>query len=174
VAAVNETDKVSNSSVRARVGWQSSQITGWSHFLRLLWGTTITSGLFIGCTGAADCAAACQPSPKFPPIRLASGQTLAVVDRYDSGSGGVLIDYISAQDGLDLHEMCAEVKEVWESIREELTLQAVTKVSFGVTNPRKEFAGMRWFVIPVFTCCRSMYLTIELTDEGEWQFRNCP
>jgi hypothetical protein len=62
-----------------------------------------------------------------------------------------VIDYITAVEGdLDLHRTCAEVKQVWDSLRDELTLEGVTEVSFGATNPRKELAGMQWFVIPVF------------------------
>jgi hypothetical protein len=66
------------------------------------------------------------------------------------------------------------VKQIWDSVQDELTVDGVTEVSFGATNPRKRFAGMQWFIIPVFSCCSSLYLTTRMTDEGEWQFINCP
>lgn len=170
----SESDRVSGSSVHARVSRNSTQRTAGSVCRLLFWGTATASGLLLGCKADADCAAVCQPSGRFPPISLASGESLAVLDRYGSDSGRIVIEYISAQDFLDLDRMCDEVKNVWESVREELTQEEVNKVSFGMTNTRKKYVGMRWFVIPVYTCCTSTYLTVELKDDGEWQFRNCP
>ena len=142
---------------------------------RLFYCAVAATGVLVGCGGAADCAAACQPSSKLPSIELASGETLAVLDRYRSDSGRVVvIEYISNRGDLDLYLMCAEAKEAWDSVREDVATPEVKEVVFGATDPRKKLVGMRWFVVPVIACCDSMHLTVELTDEHEWRFRNCP
>jgi hypothetical protein len=50
-------------------------------------------------------------------------------------------------------------------------IAGASRVTLGPTSAKAQYLGMRWFVIPVYSCCISTYLTFEKNAAGEWQFR---
>jgi hypothetical protein len=42
------------------------------------------------------------------------------------------------------------------------------------TSPESEFLGMKYVVVPLYTCCVSTHLRVEKDRSGSWVFPQCP
>jgi len=42
------------------------------------------------------------------------------------------------------------------------------------TSPESEFLGMKYVVVPLYTCCVSTHLRVEKNRSGSWVLPQCP
>jgi hypothetical protein len=115
----------------------------------------------------------CAPRGGQPGIRLASGEELPVLSTHLGDSGRLVVDYLTRRDRDDLGALCDEAKEVWKSVSATLDTRRMTRVTLGPTSPESEFLGMKYLVVPLYTCCVSTHLTVEKDPTGEWSFPQC-
>ncbi len=115
----------------------------------------------------------CTPQGDDPPIRLASGEELPVLSTHLSDEGRLVVDYLTRQHRDDMPALCNEAKEVWKSVSGDLDTRRMSRVTLGPTSADSEFLGMKYLVVPLYTCCVSTRLTAEKGTSGEWTFPQC-
>lgn len=115
----------------------------------------------------------CTPQGDQPPIRLSSGEELPVLSTHLSDEGRLVVEYLSRRDRDDMDALCDEAKEVWKSVSAELDTRRMSRVTLGPTSPESEFLGMKYLVVPLYTCCVSTHLTVEKDRSGKWTFPQC-
>lgn len=115
----------------------------------------------------------CTPQGDQPPIRLPSGEELPVLSTHLSDGGRLVVDYVTRRDRDDRAGLCGEAEEVWKVVSESLDTRRMKRVTLGPTSPESEFLGMKYLVVPLYTCCVSTHLTVEKDSSGEWRFPEC-
>jgi hypothetical protein len=116
----------------------------------------------------------CSPPEGAPVLRLDSGRQVAVLStRLDEGRD-LVINYLTAYNREDMRALCAEAREVWEKASETLDTRRLDRAVLGPTSPESEFLGMKYLVVPLYTCCVSTHLRIEKEGSGSWVFPQCP
>jgi hypothetical protein len=115
----------------------------------------------------------CTPQGDQPPIRLSSGAELAVLSTHLDDGGRLVVDYLTRHDRDDMAALCDEAREVWKSVGEKLDTRRMTRVTLGPTSPRSELLGVKYLVVPLYTCCVSTHLTVEKDGSGGWTFPEC-
>lgn len=123
----------------------------------------------LGC-GARTCA---SPSGEAPLV-LASGVEIPVVHRSLDEREQPVVDYLSHIDRTDTAALCAEVKSVWEVLEGQLDMRVARRAFLGPTNPKSEFLGLDYGIVPLYTCCVTTYFQVERDRSGNWTFPDCP
>jgi hypothetical protein len=115
----------------------------------------------------------CTPQSDQPPIRLSSGEELPVLSTHLSDERRLVVDYLTRHHRDDMTALCSEAKEVWKSVSSDLDTRRMSTVTLGPTSAASEFLGMKYLVVPLYTCCVSTHLTVEKDSSGQWTFPQC-
>lgn len=117
----------------------------------------------------------CSPPEGEPRIRLESGSEIPVLSTSMNEGRDLVINYLTGHDREDTSAICDEAKEVWEEARKKLDTRRMERAELRPTSPESEFLGMKYLVVPLFTCCVSTPLRVEKDDRsGSWVFPQCP
>ena len=109
-----------------------------------------------------------------PALRLASGREIPLLSTHLNEGRDLVINYVTSHDREDLPALCDEAKQVWEEARKNLDTRRMTRAVLSPTSPDSEFLGMKYFVVPLYTCCVSTHLRVEKDRSGRWVFPQCP
>jgi hypothetical protein len=120
-----------------------------------------------------DCERTCSASPHEAPLKLQSGVELGVISRDQDSDGELVIDYETAVENFSLDTLCAEARDIWQSIRAAPETQSCSRVVLEPTNKNWQFIGLHNWVFPVVRCCTSLALTFERDENGKWWSQNC-
>jgi len=115
----------------------------------------------------------CPPIAGREPLTLDSGEQVALVSTRVDERGRLVIDYRTDLDRADAAALCEEARAVWESARAELETGRVEHVILGPTSPSSEYLGMRYGVVPLYTCCVTTPIRADKTRSGTWTFPDC-
>lgn len=115
----------------------------------------------------------CQAPSGEPPIVLASGKELPVLSTHLDDGRHLVIDYLTEHPRTDRGALCREAEEVWQSVKQEMNTRRVERVVLGPTSPDGEFLGMKYLVVPLYTCCVSTHLRVQKDASGKWVFPDC-
>jgi hypothetical protein len=118
-------------------------------------------------------ARTCAPESDDPTLRLRGGREVRVLGTRQDEGRRLVIDYLTELDRADLRGLCAEAEEVWEAALTELDVRRLERAVLGATSPKSEFLGMKYGVVPLYTCCVSTYLRVEKDRSGAWTFPEC-
>jgi hypothetical protein len=86
----------------------------------------------------------------------------------------LVINYLTSHDREDMPTLCAEAREVWDEVRKKLDTRRMERAVLSPTSPESEFLGMKYVVVPLYTCCVSTHLRVEKDRSGSWVFPQCP
>lgn len=115
----------------------------------------------------------CSPAEDAPVIRLESGREVPVLSTHMNEGRDLVINYLTSHDREDISALCEEAKEVWEEARKKLNTRRMERAVLSPTSPESEFLGMKYLVVPLYTCCVSTHLKIEKDRSGGWSFPQC-
>ncbi|MGH9321250.1 MAG: hypothetical protein ACRD21_21275 [Vicinamibacteria bacterium] len=115
----------------------------------------------------------CVASGDVAPLRLESGREVPVLSTLLNEKRHLVINYLTSHARADTEALCTEAKAVWESARARLENRLMDRVVLGPTSPESEFLGMKYGVVPLYTCCVSTYLEAEKDRSGAWLFPQC-
>jgi hypothetical protein len=116
----------------------------------------------------------CSPNPDDPTVRLAAGGEIRVLRTHSDERRRLVVDYVTGLDRADLEGLCREARNVWESLGVELETNRLERAVLSPVSPSSEFLGMKWVVVPLYTCCVPTPLRVERTRSGAWTFPDCP
>lgn len=119
-------------------------------------------------------ARACSPVEGDPAIRLESGREVPVLSTHMNEGRDLVINYLTDHDREDMRALCDEAREVWEEARKKLDVRRMNRAVLSPTSPESEFLGMKYLVVPLYTCCVSTHLKVEKDPSGNWGFPQCP
>jgi hypothetical protein len=86
----------------------------------------------------------------------------------------LVVNYLTSHDREDQPALCAEAKDVWDEVRKKLDTRRMDRAVLSPTSPESEFLGMKYLVVPLYTCCVSTHLRVEKDRSGTWLFPQCP
>ena len=116
----------------------------------------------------------CSPAADQPRIRIESGRELPVLSTTMNEGRDLVINYLTSHDREDLASLCAEATEVWQEVRKKLDTRRMERAVLSPTSPESEFLGMKYLVVPLYTCCVSTALQVKKDPSGGWVFPQCP
>ncbi len=116
----------------------------------------------------------CSPVEGEPVIRLASGLEIPVLSTTLNENRDLVINYVTGHDREDTKALCAEAKDVWEEARKNLDTRRMERAVLSPTSPESELLGMKYVIVPLYTCCISTHLRVEKDRSGSWVFPQCP
>jgi hypothetical protein len=116
----------------------------------------------------------CAPAEGAPVLRLASGREVAVLSTHLDEGRDLVINYLTDHDREDMKSLCVEAREVWAAASEALDMRRLDRAVLGPTSPKSEFLGMKYVVVPLYTCCVSTHLKIQKDRTGSWVLPDCP
>jgi hypothetical protein len=116
----------------------------------------------------------CTPPEGEPGIRLESGREVPVLSTHLNEGRDLVINYLTSHDREDTPALCAEAEEVWDEVRKKLDTRRMERAVLSPTSPESEFLGMKYVVVPLYTCCVSTHLRVEKDRSGSWVFPQCP
>jgi len=116
---------------------------------------------------------ACSPADGAPRIRLESGREIPVLSTHMNEGRDLVINYLTSHDRDDTPALCDEAKEVWDEVRKKLDTRRMDRAVLSPTSPESEFLGMKYVVVPLYTCCVSTHLKVEKDRSGSWAFPQC-
>lgn len=119
-------------------------------------------------------ARSCSPAADAPTIHLASGREVPVLSTHLNDERDLVINYLTSHDREDISSLCDEAKEVWEESQKKLDTRRMRRAVMSPTSPESEFLGMKYLVVPLYTCCISTHLKVEKGPSGIWAFLQCP
>jgi hypothetical protein len=117
---------------------------------------------------------ACSPAEGAPVLRLASGVEVPVLSTHPNENRELVINYVTRHDRDDTRALCDEAKVVWEAARKNLDTRRMESAVLSPTSPESELLGMKYLVVPLYTCCVSTHLRVEKDRSGGWIFPQCP
>ena len=109
-----------------------------------------------------------------PVLRLESGQVIAVLSTHMNEGRDLVINYLTSHDREDMPALCDEANAVWDEVRKKLDTRRMERAVLSPTSPGSEFLGMKYGVVPLYTCCVSTHLRVEKDRSGSWVFPQCP
>ena len=109
-----------------------------------------------------------------PVLRLESGQEIAVLSTHMNEGRDLVINYLTSHDREDMPALCDEANAVWDEVRKKLDTRRMERAVLSPTSPESEFLGMKYVVVPLYTCCVSTHLRVEKDRSGSWVFPQCP
>lgn len=116
----------------------------------------------------------CTPAEGEQPFQLESGREIPLLStRMDEGRE-LVINYLTRHDREDMAALCGEAKEVWDEARERLDTRRLERAVLSPTSPESEFLGMKYLLVPLYTCCVSTHIRVEKERSGRWVFPQCP
>lgn len=115
----------------------------------------------------------CSASEGAPVLRLESGREIAVLSTHLYDSRDLIINYLTVHDREDMKALCDEARQVWEKASETLDTRRLDRAVLSPTSPESEFLGMKYLVVPLYTCCVSTHLKVEKDGSGNWVFPQC-
>jgi hypothetical protein len=116
----------------------------------------------------------CPPPEGEPVLRLASGREVAVLSTHLDEGRDLVINYLTDHDREDMKSLCGEARDVWAAASETLDTRRLDRAVLSPTSPESEFLGMKFLVVPLYTCCISTHLEIEKDRAGRWVLPDCP
>jgi hypothetical protein len=116
----------------------------------------------------------CTPDASQPVLRLASGVEVPVLSTHPNENRELVINYVTRLDREDKGALCAEAKVVWEEARKNLDTRRMKTAVLSPTSPKSELLGMKYLIVPLYTCCVSTHLRVEKDRSGDWVFPQCP
>jgi hypothetical protein len=116
----------------------------------------------------------CSPASDDPTIRLESGEEIPVLSTREDERRRLVLEYVTRRDRDDLASLCEEARAVWRAVGQTIDTRRMERATLGPTNPESEFLGMKYLVVPLYTCCVSTYLRVEKDRTGAWVFPECP
>jgi hypothetical protein len=116
----------------------------------------------------------CSPSSDDPSIRLESGEEIRVLSTREDERRRLVLDYVTRRDRNDVVSLCQEARAVWRSVSRTIDTRRMERATLSPTSPESEFLGMKYLVVPLYTCCVSTSLRVEKDDSGGWVFPDCP
>jgi len=116
----------------------------------------------------------CTPPEGEPGIRLESGREVPVLSTHMNEGRDLVINYLTSHDREDTASLCDEAKEVWDEVRKRVDTRRMERAVLSPTSPESEFLGMKYVVVPLYTCCVSTHLRVEKTRSGSWGLPQCP
>lgn len=116
----------------------------------------------------------CSASEGEPRIRLESGQEIPVLSTHLNEGRDLVINYLTSHERDDIEALCGEAKQVWKAASEKLNTRRMDRAVLSPTSPESEFLGMKYLVVPLYTCCVSTHLKAEKDRSGNWVFPQCP
>ena len=116
----------------------------------------------------------CTPASDDPTIRLESGEEIRVLSTREDERRRFVLDYVTRHHRDDLASLCEEARAVWRSVSGTIDTRRMERATLGPTSPASEFLGMKYVVVPLYTCCVSTYLRVEKDESGRWIFPECP
>jgi hypothetical protein len=116
----------------------------------------------------------CSPAEGEPVLRLASGREIPVLSTTLNENRQLVINYVTRHDREDTKSLCDEAKAVWEEARKNLDTRRMERAVLSPTSPESELLGMKYVVVPLYTCCVSTHLRVEKDRSGSWIFPQCP
>ncbi len=119
-------------------------------------------------------ARSCSPAEGEPVLRLASGLEVPVLSTTLNENRHLVINYLTGHDREDTKALCDEAKEVWEEARKNLDTRRMNRAVLSPTSPDSELLGMKYAILPLYTCCVSTHLRVEKDRAGSWVFPQCP
>jgi hypothetical protein len=109
-----------------------------------------------------------------PVLRLGSGQEIPVLSTHLNEGRDLIINYLTVHDREDRPALCDEAREVWDEAQKKLDTRRMERAVLSPTSPESEFLGMKFLVVPLYTCCVSTHLRVEKDRSGNWAFPQCP
>jgi hypothetical protein len=119
-------------------------------------------------------ARACSPAEGEPMIGLESGRQIPVLSTHMNEGRDLVINYLTVHDRGDTPALCKEARQVWDQVRKKLDTRRMERAVLSPTSPESEFLGMKYLVVPLYTCCVSTHLQVEKDRSGTWVFPQCP
>lgn len=116
----------------------------------------------------------CAPGLDEPALQIASGRKVHVLATGSNGRGALTIEYLTGIDRENRGELCSEAKAVWRAATEAMDMRRVERAELQPTSPESEFLGMRYLVVPLYTCCVTTPLGVRKDVAGAWSFPDCP
>jgi hypothetical protein len=116
---------------------------------------------------------ACTPEAGQPVIRLSSGAEVPVLSNHPNENRDLVINYVTRHDRDDTRALCDEAKDVWEEARKNLDTRRMERAVLSPTSPKSELLGMRYGIVPLYTCCVSTHFRVEKDRSGSWIFPQC-
>jgi hypothetical protein len=115
----------------------------------------------------------CSPTPDDPTLRLPNGGEVRVLRTHRDEARRLTVDYVTSLDRTDRDGLCLEARNVWESLGAELATDRLERAVLSPVSPSSEFLGMKWVVVPLYTCCVPTPLRVERARSGDWTFPDC-
>jgi hypothetical protein len=116
----------------------------------------------------------CSPVEGEPVLRLSSGLEIPVLSTHLNDTRDLVINYVTGHDRKDTKALCVEAREVWEEARKNLDTRRMERAVLSPTSPASELLGMKYGIVPLYTCCVSTHLRVEKDGSGSWNFPQCP
>jgi hypothetical protein len=116
----------------------------------------------------------CSPPEDGPILRLASGEEVSVLSTQLNEGRDLNLNYLTRHGRDDLSALCDEARRVWEAASDQLDTRRMDRAVLSPTSPESEFLGMKYLVVPLYTCCVSTPLKVERDRSGSWVFPQCP
>jgi hypothetical protein len=116
---------------------------------------------------------ACTPEAGQPVIRLPSGVEVPVLSTHSNENRDLVINYVTGHDREDTRALCDEAKQVWEEARKNLDTRRMERAILSPTSPESELLGMKYGIVPLYTCCVSTHLRVVKDPSGSWTFPLC-
>ena len=109
-----------------------------------------------------------------PPLRLESGREIPLLSTHLNEGRDLVINYLTGHHREDMPGLCDEAREVWDEAQKKLDTRRMERAVLSPTSPESEFLGMKFLVVPLYTCCVSTHLRVEKDRSGGWVFPQCP
>lgn len=116
----------------------------------------------------------CAPGLDDPALQIASGRKVHVLATRSNERGALTIEYLTGIDRENRSELCSEAKAVWRAATDAMDMRRVERAELQLTSPESEFLGMRYLVVPLYTCCVTTPLGVRKDVSGAWIFPDCP
>ncbi len=86
----------------------------------------------------------------------------------------LVINYVTQHDREDMKALCDEAKNVWVEAQKNLDTRRMERAVLSPTSPASELLGMKYLIVPLYTCCVSTHVPVEKDSSGSWVFPECP
>ena len=111
----------------------------------------------------------CRAREGHESIRVSSGQSLPILNRYVADDSAVTIDYISLAPDRRITSLCSEAAEVMDAVLLDRKNQDAIRITLGTTTTY----GVSWQEGSFVSCCATTYVSLVRDSEDEWHLNPC-